>query len=225
MLTHQSQLRNENASKWVQPHVDATKLTQGKVLHVVDFVAHASYHALEWQNQDPTWGGEIKVITDPQGEEAPPDGWQNIKGTQYQDTQGNNIISYYVQYGPLGPYCQTDLGPWEIRISKDYGYGLTKDAFNFQQYNLDKGGVENYRVEMQAQDLRWHKQREFRFFSSYLATAAETDTATCTSGLRPNPCETVDLENDILTHELTHGGANRMAAGGTGAVKDKGAPC
>ncbi|KAG8927781.1 hypothetical protein FRC01_006935 [Tulasnella sp. 417] len=88
ILTHQFQLRNENASKWVQAHIDVTKLTQGEVLHVVDFVTHASYRALEWQNHDPTWGDGIKVVTDPQDQEASPEGWHTRNGASYEDTQG-----------------------------------------------------------------------------------------------------------------------------------------
>ncbi|KAG8916816.1 hypothetical protein FRC01_002857 [Tulasnella sp. 417] len=112
VLTHQFQLRNENASKWVQAHVDATKLTQGKVLHVVDFVAHASYRALGWQTQDPTRGDGIKVITDPQDLEASPEGWHTINGTPYDDTQGGHSTPTAKQTWDLGkPVFQKTTGP------------------------------------------------------------------------------------------------------------------
>ncbi|KAG8937226.1 hypothetical protein FRC00_006966 [Tulasnella sp. 408] len=99
MLTHQFQLRNADSSKWVQAYVDATNPKKGEVVHVVDFVADASYHAIPLNKQDPTWAenGEpnaFTMITDPQDMGASPKGWHATSSKSYTDTKGNNVMSY-----------------------------------------------------------------------------------------------------------------------------------
>ncbi|KAG8940110.1 hypothetical protein FRC04_005637 [Tulasnella sp. 424] len=94
LLTHQFQLQSPDKSKWVQAHVDATNAKTPKVVHVVDFVAHAAYKALEWSQQDPTWSG-FKMIENPDDKEASPNGWHQDSKGSYTYTRGNNVISYF----------------------------------------------------------------------------------------------------------------------------------
>lgn len=52
----------QNEKSWFEAFVDAQT---GKVINVIDFVAHASYRVVPWKNQDPTVGG-FSLVTDPQ---------------------------------------------------------------------------------------------------------------------------------------------------------------
>ncbi|KAG8916760.1 hypothetical protein FRC01_002885 [Tulasnella sp. 417] len=125
MLTHQFQLRNEDASKWVQAHVDATNPKQGQVIHTVNFVADAAYRALDWKNQDPTWGNGFEMITNPQDNSASPNGWHQIGKTGYKDTQGNNVVSYY------GAYDQKSI----FKLISDYVFrGIKVDLSTLKKF-------------------------------------------------------------------------------------------
>lgn len=53
------QVKNEKS--WFNAYVDASN---GKIVNVVDFVAHASYRVVPWTQQDPTWSG-FSLVTDP----------------------------------------------------------------------------------------------------------------------------------------------------------------
>ncbi|KAG9045613.1 hypothetical protein FS837_005999 [Tulasnella sp. UAMH 9824] len=265
MLTHQFQLRNKDASKWVQAHVDATDPKQGKVIHVVDFVTDAAYRALEWKNQDPTWGDGFTMIQDPALEAASPNGWHRIGGVEYKETQGNNVVSYYGAYNDnsllkfiydfvvgnvkvkvfgrlFGTSKQTSdnfVFDYQWKQEKQpndptsdntnvarvnafyvtntfhdllYLYGFTEKSYNFQQDNGDKGGKGEDRVEMQVQAFDGVNNANF-------ATPPDGQSGHCNMYLwtQTNPMRDGDLENDIITHELTHGLTNRMTGGGSGA--------
>ncbi|KAG9045614.1 hypothetical protein FS837_006000 [Tulasnella sp. UAMH 9824] len=242
MLTHQFQLRNADSSKWVEAYVDATNPKQGDVVQVVNFVADASYNALPWNKQDPTWADAgasdgFTMITNPEDSVASPDGWHRIGDTSYTDTQGNNVISYFMESNiPFSTSQQTSDGPtfdfkWDSNsppamnldvgrvnafyISNTYHdtlyrYGFTEAAFNFQKDNGDKGGRGNDRIEMQVQAPGQN--------NANFATPPDGQSGHCNMYIwtrTTNPRDG-DLENDIITHELTHGLTNRMTGGGSG---------
>ncbi|KIO20834.1 hypothetical protein M407DRAFT_29547 [Tulasnella calospora MUT 4182] len=128
-LTHQFQLRNADTSKWVQAHVDATNPKQGKVVHVVNFVADAAYNVVEWSQQDPTWSG-FKLLTDPQDTTASPNGWHVDTAGEHTDTRGNNVLSYFGQdmskLSRLGKLTNGML-PEDITTSQQSSDGLVFD--------------------------------------------------------------------------------------------------
>ncbi|KAG8940105.1 hypothetical protein FRC04_005632 [Tulasnella sp. 424] len=256
LLTHQFQLQSLDKSKWVQAHVDATNAKTPKVVHVVDFVAHATYKALEWSKQDPTWDGGFTMIKDPQDTSASPKGWHTDSKGTYPYTMGNNVISYYGGDLPDTPAFdvignlakditlskETSDGVYDYTWNPDmepiippntdvarvnafyvtntyhdvlYKYGFTEAAFNFQDDNFGKGGKGGDRIEMQVQS-----------FSDSVPPLNNANFATPPDGQRghcnmyiwteTNPMRDGDLENDIITHELTHGLTNRMTDGGSG---------
>ncbi|KAG8910590.1 hypothetical protein FRC01_006247 [Tulasnella sp. 417] len=229
MLTHQFQLRNEDASKWVQAHVDATNPSQGEVIHVVDFVAHASYRALDWSKQDPTWGNGFTMIENPEDKIASPEGWHTSA-----DTRGNNVISYFGRPSSFStgrPTGQNEKGlvfdyPWNPNLDPAvppnvnvalvnafyatnkyhdvlYRYGFTEAAYNFQNNNYGRGGAGNDWVQMQV-------QAPDGVNNAFFATPPDMYRWT-----RTTPNRDGDLQNDIITHELTHGLTNRLTGGGS----------
>ncbi|KIO23277.1 hypothetical protein M407DRAFT_78274, partial [Tulasnella calospora MUT 4182] len=243
-LTHQFQLRNADTSKWVQAHVDATNPRQGKVVHVVDFVADAAYRALPWDKQDPTVDGGFDMITDPQDTTASPKGWHIDAPGKPATTSGQapligKLIDTELPEG-VTTSMQTSDGPqfdyeWDAtaepvtpnnidaaRVNAFYvtnkvhdvmyKYGFTEAAYNFQDDNYGKGGVGNDRVQMQV-------QAESGVNNANFATPPDGQTGHCNMYLwaETSPMRDGSLENDIITHELTHGLTNRMTGGGTGA--------
>lgn len=76
------QVRNDKS--WFNAYIDAAT---GNVVNVVDFVAHASYRVVPYNQQDPTWSG-FKLIKDPQDLSASPNGWHKDNKGSYTDTKG-----------------------------------------------------------------------------------------------------------------------------------------
>ncbi|KAG8940108.1 hypothetical protein FRC04_005635 [Tulasnella sp. 424] len=231
VLTHQFQLQNADVSKWVQAYVDATNAKTGEVVHVVDFVADAAYNVVEWSQQDPTWSG-FKVLENPEDKGASPGGW--VLGGS---TAGNNVIS--VKLGnPPGPSRETAPGKFDYKWNSEtspetqpnldvartnafyvvnkyhdvlYKYGFTEAAYNFQNNNYGKGGLGNDQILMSVQDASGKNNANFATPPDGMSGQCRMYTWTYTSPNRDGA-----LENDIITHELTHGLTNRMTGGGTG---------
>ncbi|KAJ7821627.1 Fungalysin metallopeptidase-domain-containing protein [Mycena olivaceomarginata] len=114
----------------------------------------------------------------------------------------------------------------------DLSYGLTEAAFNFQNNNFGKGGARNDRITISVQNSAGieclfrslSSLPSFYFaFSSFIwmqadnvaHTATQTFLPLPTANLEPCPERDGALENDIVTHETTHGITNRMTGGGT----------
>ncbi|KAG8940109.1 hypothetical protein FRC04_005636 [Tulasnella sp. 424] len=240
LLTHQFQLRNAGVSKWVQAHVDATNSKTGKVVHVADFVADAAYNVVEWSQQDPTWSG-FKLLEDPQDTDASPNEWHTDTQGLHPETRGNNVFAYIglktdamtsqqssedlVFDYEWNPDAEPVIPPnpdvartnafYVVNKYHDvlYKYGFNEAAYNFQDDNYGKGGLGGDAIEMQVQSESGTDNANF-------ATPPDGQAGHCNMYLwtETNPMRDGDLENDIITHELTHGLTNRLTGGGSGTV-------
>lgn len=228
-LTHVVQIRNEDKGIWKEAFMDAHT---GKLLSVTDFVAKASYRALPITKQDPTEGFE--VLNNPQDTSASPKGWHTVGG---KTTAGNNAISFfgaqmlttkessspqnfdYEQDPKASPMKQTNRDAartnafYVVNTVHDisYKYGFTEAAFNFQNDNFNKGGSGNDRVTISVQDVGGTNNANFATPPDGQSGEMRMYLWTETSPMRDGA-----LENDIVTHENTHGITNRMTGGGTG---------
>ncbi|THH28588.1 hypothetical protein EUX98_g5592 [Antrodiella citrinella] len=92
-----------------------------------------------------------------------------------------------------------------------YKYGFTEAAFNFQTNNFGKGGKGNDHVTISVQDASGIDNANF-------ATPADGQSGSMRMFLWDftSPERDGALENDIVSHENTHGITNRMTGGGTG---------
>ncbi|KAG5726674.1 Extracellular elastinolytic metalloproteinase, partial [Termitomyces sp. T112] len=232
-LTHAIQIQNETAVTFYEAFIDAHS---GELIHVTDYKAPASYRALPIQEEIPTEG--FKTLDDPQDILASPDGWHTVGNTTYNATRGNNAMSYQggvtMLSAPSSPvlnfiYPQNpDISPtmfpnvdaartntfYIVNTLHDtwYRYGFTEAAYNFQADNFGKGGLGNDYVTIAVQsdagldnsDFLTPPDGQFGQMHMYLwdYTTPERDGS---------------LENDIVTHENTHGMTNRMVGGGTAA--------
>ncbi|KAK6980981.1 extracellular metallo proteinase mep [Favolaschia claudopus] len=239
-LTHVMQIQNqpdeetgEGENVWVEAFVDAHS---GEVLSVVDFVTKASYLVLPIQKEILTQGFE--TLTNPQDTVGGPDGWHSDGTTT---TTGNNAISFkgaqtavtsqsaanlvfnYPQSATTAPTTQANVDAARVNAfyvvntihDLSYRYGFTEAAFNFQNNNFNKGGRGNDRVTISVQNSAGIDNADFStppecvpvplllFSSMFLWDFT-------------NPMRDGALENDIVTHENTHGITNRMTGGGTG---------
>ncbi|KAJ7907175.1 peptidase M36, partial [Mycena leptocephala] len=91
-----------------------------------------------------------------------------------------------------------------------YRYRFTEDAFNFQEYNFNRGGKEGDRVMISVQE---GKRRNNSFFHS----PADGQSGVCHLWLYnlTKPMRDSAFDNSIIIHELTHGLTHRMIGGGT----------
>ncbi|KAJ7900606.1 Fungalysin metallopeptidase-domain-containing protein [Mycena olivaceomarginata] len=232
-LIHVVQVQNQHKGTWYEAFIDAHS---GKFISSIDLVANAAYRVLPIFKQDLTEGFEF--LQDPQNPASSPLGWHNDGTSATNDTSGNNVLAYldqdltatttqssaglifnYTQDPSLSPSEQVNsdaartnvfyiLNTWHDVV---YLYGFTESAFNFQQTNVKSGGLGGDRVLASVQNSEGLDNANFGTppdgqsgqMNMYLwdATDPERDGA---------------LENDIVTHEMTHGLTNRMTGGGTG---------
>ncbi len=92
-----------------------------------------------------------------------------------------------------------------------YKYGFTEAAFNFQNNNFGKGGKANDRVTVSVQDSAGTDNADFSTPPDGQSGAMRMFLWDLTSPQRDGA-----LENDIVSHENTHGLTNRLTGGGTG---------
>ncbi|TCD67860.1 hypothetical protein EIP91_011857 [Steccherinum ochraceum] len=227
VLTHVVQIQNDETGAWLEAFVDAHS---GDLVTVTDFVTKASYRVLPIQKEVLTEGFE--VLTDPQDTTASPDGWHSDGTTTTTTTAGNNAISFkgaqtatatesspglnfiFTQDPSQAPTVQVNLDAartnafYIVNTIHDVSY---KYAFNFQNNNFGKGGNGNDRVTISVQDSAGIDNADF-------ATPADGQSGRMRMFLWDftNPERDGALENDIVSHENTHGITNRMTGGGTG---------
>ncbi|KAG8952448.1 hypothetical protein FRC04_004508 [Tulasnella sp. 424] len=229
-LAYIVQVRNDKS--WLEAFVDADS---GKVVNVIDFVAHASYRAVPWTSQDPTCVG-FKVFTDPADKTASPNRWHQDSAGSYNFTRGNNVVAFkgkknettaqsadglvfdYAWDETTEPDTQQNLDAartsafYISNLDHDlmYEYGFTEEAFNFQDDNYGKGGEGGDAVEMYIQAPGSD--------NANFATPPDGQPGHCNLYLwdLATPKRDGDLPNDVITHEFTHGLTNRMTGGGTG---------
>ncbi|KAK0431442.1 Fungalysin metallopeptidase-domain-containing protein [Armillaria borealis] len=231
-LTHVIQIENEETGAWFEVFVDAHA---GDVVSVTDFVSKASYRVLPFNRELPSEG--FATVTDPQDLAASPLGWHSTGTTTTTDTSGNNAISFkgtqsattqqsstglnfiFTDNDSLAPTVDANLDAARTNAffivnsvhDLHYRYGFTESAFNFQTNNFGLGGVGNDRVTISVQDANGIDNADF-------ATPADGQSGRMRMFLWDftNPDRDGALENDIVTHENTHGLTNRMTGGGTG---------
>ncbi|PPR05526.1 hypothetical protein CVT24_003269 [Panaeolus cyanescens] len=232
VLTHVVQLQNESTGSFFEAFVDAHS---GELVSVTDFVARATYLVLPIQKEILTEGFE--TLTNPQDPNSSPDGWHSTGTTTSTTTSGNNAIAFkssqasttaetsdpdnfiFVQNPNQQPTVQVNLDAartnafYLVNTIHDvtYRYGFTESAFNFQTNNFGKGGKGNDPVLISVQDASGTNNANF-------ATPADGSSGTMRMFLwtLTSPMRDGALENDIVTHEMTHGVTNRMTGGGTG---------
>ncbi|KAI0260276.1 Fungalysin metallopeptidase-domain-containing protein [Gloeopeniophorella convolvens] len=232
-LTHVVQIQNESTGAWFEAFVDAHA---NKLLSVTDFVAKASYRVLPINEEILTQG--FQVLTDPQDVTASPDGWHSDGTTTTTTTAGNNAIAFkgsqttgvttesssglnfiFTQNASAAPTTATNIAAavtnafYIVNSIHDlsYKYGFTEATFNFQNNNFGKGGKGNDRVTISVQDPAGTDNADF-------STPADGQSGAMRMFLwdLTNPERDGALENDIVSHENTHGITNRMTGGGTG---------
>ncbi|KAJ7592604.1 Fungalysin metallopeptidase-domain-containing protein [Mycena floridula] len=232
VLTHVVQIQNAATGAWVEAFVDAHS---GEVVSVTDFVTKASYLVLPIQKEILTQGFE--TLTDPQDTAASPNGWHSDGTTTTTTTAGNNAIAFkgatsavttqsstglnfiFPQSATTAPTTTANVNAARVNAfylvntihDLSYRYGFTEAAFNFQNNNFGKGGAANDRVTISVQDSAGIDNADF-------STPPDGQSGAMRMFLwdETNPERDGALENDIVTHENTHGITNRMTGGGTG---------
>ncbi|KAI0266683.1 Fungalysin metallopeptidase-domain-containing protein [Gloeopeniophorella convolvens] len=231
-LTHVVQIQNETTGAWFEAFVDAHT---NELLSVTDFVARASYRVLSINKEYPTQG--FQVLTDPQDLSASPNGWHSDGKTTTTTTAGNNAIAFkgsqsgvtkqsssglnfiYTENGNAAPTTAANVAAavtnafYVVNTIHDvsYKYGFTEATFNFQNNNFGKSGKGNDRVTISVQDFASTDNADFSTPADGQSGAMRMFPWDLT-----NPERDGALENDIVSHDNTHGITNRMTGGGTG---------
>ncbi|KAI0058528.1 hypothetical protein BV25DRAFT_1829964 [Artomyces pyxidatus] len=233
-LAHVVQIQNEATGTWVQAFVDAHA---NKVLSITDFVTKATYRVLPISEETILDG--FQLLTDPQDPIASPDGWHYDGTTNSTTTSGNNVVAYkgattattkasslspltfsYIQDPSQAPSVAVNVAAavtnafYVVNTIHDisYRYGFTEAGFNFQNNNFGKGGAGADPVTVSVQDSAGTDNADFStppdgqsgHMRMYIFDATK-------------PNRDGALENDIVSHENTHGITNRMTGGGTGS--------
>ncbi|PPQ72749.1 hypothetical protein CVT26_003029 [Gymnopilus dilepis] len=229
VLTHVIQIEKDQTGAWFEAFVDAHA---GTLVSITDFVSKASYLVLPMQEETLLEGFE--VLANPSDPLASPLGWHN---TGTANTTGNNAVSFkgaqtatttessaglnfiFTQDPNSQPSVQANVDAartnafYVVNTMHDltYRYGFTESAFNFQVNNFGKGGVGNDQVTISVQDSSGTNNANFATPPDGQSGRMRMFLWTFTTPMRDGA-----LENDIVTHENTHGVTNRMTGGGTG---------
>ncbi|QRV97451.1 extracellular metalloproteinase MEP [Ceratobasidium sp. AG-Ba] len=227
VLTHVVQVQNDQTGEWYAAYVDALS---GEVVNMVSFVADASYHVVPFVKQDVTQ--QYTTVTDPADTVSSPNGWHTTT-----TTAGNNVVSYkgtttgvtsqssatnnyeYVLNQSASPSTSPNVDAARVNAfyvgnsihDVTYRYGFDEASYNFQLSNGSKGGKENDRVQISVQDSSGTNNANFATPPDGQSGQMRMFTWTYTSPNRDGA-----LENDIVSHEYTHGISNRLTGGGTG---------
>ncbi|KAF8756819.1 Fungalysin metallopeptidase (M36) [Rhizoctonia solani] len=206
-----------------------------KFVNIVSFVADASYRVVPFTSQSPDDG--FSTVTDPQDTVSSPNGWHQYGTTSTTSTSGNNVISYksstsgttsqssatnnynYVFNSAVSPSTSPNVDAARVNAfyvanmihDVTYRYGFDETSYNFQQNNNGKGGAQNDRVQISVQDSSGTNNANFATPADGQPGQMRMYTWTYTTPNRDGA-----LENDIVTHEYTHGISNRLTGGGTG---------
>lgn len=232
VLAHVVQVQNDQSGEWYEAFVDAST---GEVVNVVSFVADVSYRVVPFTSQGPNDG--FATVTDPGDAVSSPNGWHQYGTTTTTTTSGNNVISYkssttgttsqssatnnynYVFNSAVSPATSPNVDAARVNAfyvanmihDVTYRYGFDETSYNFQQNNNGKGGAQNDRVQISVQDSSGTNNANFATPADGQPGQMRMYTWTITSPNRDGA-----LENDIVTHEYTHGISNRLTGGGTG---------
>ncbi|KAF5344346.1 hypothetical protein D9758_013266 [Tetrapyrgos nigripes] len=237
-LSHVLQVSNKEDGTWYEAFVDAHS---GELLSVTDFVAEATYKVLPMQKQYFTEG--LETLVDPEDPQSSPLGWLSDGQDNFTATAGNNAIAFkgqpsvdtltqassaagsvtfdFTYDDTISPIKGENIDAsrtnafYVVNTFHDvlYRYGFTEDAFNFQNDNLGKGGNggEGDPVLISVQDASGTNNANFATPPDGQSGQMRMFIWTLTQVPRDGA-----VENDIVTHEMTHGLTNRMTGGGTG---------
>lgn len=234
-LVHAIQIENENLGTFYEAFVDAHS---GQLLSLTDFVCYASYTVLPTPGGAAPPDG-FQVLTNPEDNVASPSiidwpGWHSVSTTRTTTTAGNNVVSYKGDISSTTSQSSDTLNfNYAMDDTKDpadnidaarvnafyiantvhdffYRYGFTEAAFNFQQYNFNRGGQEGDRVLLSVQHDGLKNNATF-------ATPADGQSGKCQLGVfdKTTPKRDAAFANGIIIHEFTHGLTNRLTGGGT----------
>ncbi|TFK62340.1 hypothetical protein BDN72DRAFT_395354 [Pluteus cervinus] len=229
-LVHVIQIQNEGSNTWYEAFVDAHS---GDLISITDFVAKIAYKVLPISKESLPEGQEI--LNDPFDRIASPSGWHNDGKINTTITAGNNVVSFtgslsgvskqsspgkfvYNHNDTIDPTAGSNIDAarvnafYIINSIHDYAYryGFTEAAYNFQNNNFGKHGKGNDRVQISVQDDSGMDNANF-------ATPPDGQNGVCRMYIFDLTTIRRDgaLQNDIVTHEMTHGITNRMTGGGT----------
>ncbi|KZV62020.1 hypothetical protein PENSPDRAFT_739585 [Peniophora sp. CONT] len=226
-LTHVVQVRDEAKGIWVEAFVDAHT---NQLISIVNFVTKLTYRVLPIQDEILTQG--FQNVVNPESTVASPLGWVTTT-----TTSGNNAVAFkgsqttgvatesstgsfiFTQNPSQAPTVTANINAaivnafYVVNSIHDisYIYGFTEAAFNFESNNQGKGGKGNDPVTISVQDPAGTDNADF-------STPADGTSGHMRMFLWDitNPERDGALENDIVSHENTHGITNRMTGGGTG---------
>ncbi|KAJ7925318.1 Fungalysin metallopeptidase-domain-containing protein [Mycena leptocephala] len=229
VLTRVMQIRNEETGVWVEA------FAQYLVLPIQEEILTQGFETLV-DPQDPLARYAVPA-ENPLAEvnAAPTVGTQT--GLPHPTTAGNNAIAFkgtqtnvtnesapglvfdYPQDATAAPTVPGNVDAARVNAfyivntihDLSYRYGFTEAAFNFQNNNFGKGGLGNDRVTISVQSTAGVNNADFSTPPDGQSGAMRMFLWDLTSPERDGA-----LENDIVTHENTHGITNRMTGGGTG---------
>ncbi|VDC06710.1 unnamed protein product [Peniophora sp. CBMAI 1063] len=224
-LTHVVRIQDDAKGIAVDAFVDAHT---NKLVSVVNFVTQLTYRVLPIQEEIITQG--FQDLQDPENAASSPLGWVTDS-----DTAGNNAISYKSDASAVAGETSTGSFVYTADPTQDptttenvnaaivnafyvvntvhdisYLYGFTEAAYNFQNDNQGKGGKGGDRVMISVQDSLGTDNAAFTTFPDGMSGIMRMFLWDYT-----NPERDGALENDIVSHEATHGITNRMTGGGT----------
>ncbi|KAJ7214927.1 Fungalysin metallopeptidase-domain-containing protein [Mycena pura] len=227
-LAHVIQVQNEDAGARHEVFIDAHT---GELLLLNDL--WEQYTVLPIPGDEVPPNG-FKTLTDPADTTASPSGWHTVKTSSTTTTAGNNCMVFKWDYeGSTTEQSSATLNfNYAFDASKEptedvnlnaarvnafyvantfhdftYRYGFTEDAFNFQEYNFNRGGKEGDRVLV-------HVQFANRKNTSSFWSPADGQNGDCRLYVI-SPKRDPSFDNGIIIHELTHGLTHRMTGGGT----------
>ncbi|KAG9097470.1 hypothetical protein FRC07_010788, partial [Ceratobasidium sp. 392] len=188
------------------------------------------YHVVPFVKQDITQ--QYTTVTNPADTTSSPNGWHT--GTA---TAGNNVLAYksgntsattsqssatnnyeYVLNTAASPSTSPNVDAACVNAfyvansvhDVTYRYGFDEASYNFQRDNGSKGGKGGNRVLISVQDSSGTNNANFATPPDGQIGLMSLFTWTYTSPNRDGA-----LENDIVSHEYTHGISNRLTGGGT----------
>ncbi|KAF8168887.1 hypothetical protein BJ912DRAFT_1001011 [Pholiota molesta] len=200
VLTHVVQIRDEDAGIWVEAFVDAH---ENKVVSIVDFVTKASYLVLPIQKETLTDG--FQTLVDPADAISSPFGWHSTGGANSTTTAGNNAIAFK---GTQSSVTTQSSAPLNFIFTQNAGAAPTT------QVNLDAARTNAFYVVNSIHDITYRygfTEAAFNFQTNNNGKGGAGNDRVTISPERDGA-----LENDIVSHEMTHGITNRMTGGGTG---------
>ncbi|KAJ6538122.1 Fungalysin metallopeptidase-domain-containing protein [Mycena capillaripes] len=241
-LIHVVQVQNQAKGTWYEGFVDAHS---GKFISSIDLVANAAYRVLPIFKQDLTEGFEFlenpqdpvssplgwhndgtTATNDTSGNNALVYLDQIQSDTTTQSAPG--LIFNYTQDPTISPSEGMNADAARVNVfyiintvhDVAYKYGFTEAAFNFQQTNVKTGGLGGDRVLASVQNSEGIDNANFGTPPDGQSGQMNMYLWDETDARLSIPCSLPErdggLENDIVTHEMTHGITNRMTGGGTG---------